>query len=83
MSQFCSITFFVVPTPSKEHGGFSLDYLLAAASDAIVIGFHVKPNEKAEALLEKEKVDVRYYNIIFEVVEDIKKAAESATGQSR
>ncbi len=62
------------------HGGVGgineSDVMLAAASDAVVIGFHVKPNEKAEALIEKEKVDVRYYNILFDVVESIKKAMQ-------
>ncbi|MFZ5802940.1 MAG: translation initiation factor IF-2 [Candidatus Omnitrophota bacterium] len=62
------------------HGGIGgineSDVMLAAASEAIVIGFHVKADTKAETAMEKEKVDVRYYNIIYEAVEDVKKALE-------
>ena len=52
------------------------DIMLATASDAIIIGFHVKPDQKAAELAEKEGVDIRFYNIIYEVVEDIRKAME-------
>jgi len=52
------------------------DIMLAAASNAIALGFHVKPNEKAVALIEKENVDVRLYNIIYEAIEDVRKAME-------
>ncbi len=62
------------------HGGVGgineSDVMLAVASDAIVIGFHVKPDDRAQALAEREGVDVRYYNIIYEVLEDIRKAME-------
>jgi translation initiation factor IF-2 len=52
------------------------DIMLAAASDAIVIGFHVKPNDRAQSLIEKEGVDVRFYNIIYQAIEDVQKAME-------
>ncbi|RKX91634.1 MAG: translation initiation factor IF-2, partial [Spirochaetes bacterium] len=52
------------------------DINLAAASNAIIIGFHVRPTAKAQSLAEKEKVDVRKYNIIYDVVEDVKSAME-------
>ncbi|MDD5217075.1 MAG: translation initiation factor IF-2 [Candidatus Omnitrophica bacterium] len=62
------------------HGGIGgvneSDVMLAAASDAIVIGFHVKADAKAQSLSEKEGVDVRYYQIIYEAVEDVRKAME-------
>ncbi|MBI4395330.1 MAG: translation initiation factor IF-2 [Candidatus Omnitrophica bacterium] len=52
------------------------DIMLAAASDAIVIGFHVKSDEGAQVLGEREGVDVRFYNIIYEAIEDVRKAME-------
>jgi translation initiation factor IF-2 len=52
------------------------DVLLAAASNAIIIGFHVRPDVKVQALAEEEGVDVRLYSIIYEVTEDVKKAME-------
>ena len=52
------------------------DVNLAAASNAIILGFNVRPEVKAHALAEKEGVDVRLYNIIYDAVEDIKKAME-------
>jgi len=50
------------------------DVLLAAASNAVIIGFHVKPDPKAAELGAKEKVDVRLYDIIYEAVADVKDA---------
>ena len=50
------------------------DVLLAAASNAVIIGFHVKPDSKAQELGAKEKVDVRLYEIIYEAVADVKDA---------
>jgi len=50
------------------------DVLLAAASNAVIIGFHVKPDAKAAELGAKEKVDVRLYEIIYEAVADVKDA---------
>ena len=52
------------------------DIMLAAASGAIIIGFNVRPQSKAAQLAEKEGVDVRLYNIIYNIVDDIKKAME-------
>jgi len=52
------------------------DINLASASNAIIIGFHVRPTAKAQSLAEKEKVDIRKYNIIYDVVEDVKSAME-------
>ncbi len=52
------------------------DVMLAAASDAIIIGFHVKADPKAQALAEKEGVDIRFYSIIYDAVEKIRKAME-------
>jgi len=67
------------------------DVLLAAASNAVIIGFHVKPDARATELAFKEKVDVRLYEIIYEVVADVKDAMsgllapeirETATGSA-
>lgn len=52
------------------------DVMLASASTAIIIGFNVRPDAKASALKDKEGVDVRLYNVIYEAVDDIKKALE-------
>lgn len=52
------------------------DIALAAASSAIIIGFHVRPTAKAQLLAEQEKVDIRKYSIIYDVVDDIKTAME-------
>ncbi len=52
------------------------DVMLAAASSAIVIGFHVRPTPRAALLSEQEKVEIRKYNIIYDAVEDIRSAME-------
>ncbi|MBI4548460.1 MAG: translation initiation factor IF-2 [Ignavibacteriae bacterium] len=52
------------------------DVLLAAASGAVIIGFHVRPNLNARRLAEQENVDIRLYNIIYDAIEDVKKALE-------
>ncbi len=52
------------------------DVNLAAASDAIIIGFHVRPTPKAQTIAEREKVEIRKYNVIYDAVEDIKAAME-------
>src|SRR5215472_4659503 len=52
------------------------DILLAAASNAIVIGFNVRPESKGAALATKEGVDVRLYTIIYEAVADVRAAME-------
>jgi translation initiation factor IF-2 len=50
------------------------DVLLAAASNAVIVGFHVRPDPKARELANQEKVDIRLYQVIYEAVEDLKKA---------
>jgi translation initiation factor IF-2 len=50
------------------------DVLLASASNAIVIGFNVRPERSAAALAEKENIDVRLHTIIYELTDEIKKA---------
>ena len=52
------------------------DVLLAAASRAIIIGFHVRPNVNARKLAESEKVDIRLYNIIYDAINEVKSALE-------
>ena len=52
------------------------DVLLAAASSAVIVGFHVKPDSKARELAEREKVEIRFYDIIYKAVEDVKLALE-------
>ena len=52
------------------------DVLLAAASNAVVIGFNVRPERKAAEIAERDKVELRLYTIIYDVVEDMKKAME-------
>lgn len=50
------------------------DIMLAAASNAVIIGFHVRPNSKAAELAVRENVEIKYYNIIYNAVDDIKGA---------
>lgn len=50
------------------------DIMLAAASNAIVIGFNVRPDSQVRKIAEQEKVDVRLYRVIYEAVEDIRSA---------
>ena len=50
------------------------DITLAAASDAIIIGFNVRPTGKSRTLAEKEKVDIRLYRVIYQAIEDINAA---------
>ncbi len=52
------------------------DVLLAKASGAIILGFHVRPDSNARAAAERESVDVRTYRIIYEAVEDVRNALE-------
>ncbi len=52
------------------------DVNLAAASDAIIVGFHVTANSAVRDLARQENVEIRQYRIIFEAVEDLKKALE-------
>jgi translation initiation factor IF-2 len=52
------------------------DVMLASASKAIVIGFNVRPTQATQNLAEQEKVEIRKYNVIYDVVDDIKSAME-------
>ncbi len=52
------------------------DVLLAAASNAVVIGFNVRPERKAADAADRDKVEVRLYTVIYDVMEDMKKAME-------
>lgn len=62
------------------HGGVGgigeHDIMLASASNAIVIGFNVRPDPMAKRISEKENVDIRLYRIIYEIIDDVKKAME-------
>jgi translation initiation factor IF-2 len=58
-------------------GGISeSDVMLASASSAVIIGFNVRPEPKAAVLAEREGVDIRLYSVIYDVVDDVKKAME-------
>jgi len=52
------------------------DVLLAAASNAIIVGFQVRPSLSARKLAEKEEIDMRFYSIIYNAIEEIKSAME-------
>ncbi len=52
------------------------DIILAAASDAIIVGFQVRPSMAARRLAEKEGVDIRMYSIIYDAIEEVKSAME-------
>ena len=52
------------------------DVLLASASDAIVIGFNVRPMGNARLIAEKEEIDIRSYSIIYDTINDVKDAME-------
>ncbi|WP_457570514.1 translation initiation factor IF-2 [Desulfovulcanus sp.] len=60
------------------HGGTGAisesDIMLASASSAIIIGFNVRPTAKVKEVAEKEKVEIRFYNIIYDLVNEIKDA---------
>ncbi len=62
------------------HGGVGgiteSDIMLASASKAIVIGFNVRPNPKTIQLAEQEKIDIRLYTVIYEAIQDVRKAME-------
>ncbi|MHC5544005.1 translation initiation factor IF-2, partial [Singulisphaera rosea] len=61
----------------KGVGGISeSDILLADASQAIVIGFRVAPEDRAVTLADEKKIDIRRYDIIYQVTDEIKKAVE-------
>ena len=52
------------------------DVMLAAASNAIIIGFNIRPEPKAAEIAQREGVDIRLYNIIYNIIDDIKAAME-------
>ena len=52
------------------------DVLLATASDAIILGFQVRPSIQARKLSEKEEIDIRLYSVIYKAIEEIKDAME-------
>src|SRR5690554_3172136 len=52
------------------------DVLLASASDAIIIGFNVRPMGNARQLADKEEIDIRNYSIIYDAINDLKDAME-------
>ena len=52
------------------------DVLLASASEAIIVGFNVKPTDSARKLSEKEQIDIRFYSIIYDAINDLKDAME-------
>jgi translation initiation factor IF-2 len=62
------------------HGGVGAisesDIMLASASNAVVIGFNVRPDPVASMCAEDEKVDVRLYRVIYDAIDDVKKALE-------
>ena len=67
----------IVRVIHKGVGGISeSDILLAAASNAIVVGFHVRPNLNARKLAENQKVDIRLYNVIYDIINEVKSALE-------
>lgn len=52
------------------------DVILANASDAIILGFHVEPDVPAKEMAVKESIDIRTYNVIYELINDLKAAVE-------
>lgn len=52
------------------------DIMLASASDAVVLGFNVQPDSKARIAAETEKIEVRTYRVIYEMIDEVKKAME-------
>ncbi|MGE4234321.1 MAG: translation initiation factor IF-2 [Bacteriovoracia bacterium] len=60
---------------SASTGGITeSDILLATASNAIILGFNVRPETKARAVAEKEGIEIKCYSIIYELLDDVKKA---------
>jgi len=64
----------VKPILTATGGITESDVLLASASNAIIIGFNVRPETKARQVAESEHVEVKCYNIIYELIDDVKKA---------
>ncbi len=67
----------IVRVIHKGVGGISeSDVLLASASEAIIIGFHVRPNLNARKLAETQNVDIRLYSVIYDAINEVKSALE-------
>jgi translation initiation factor IF-2 len=61
----------------QSAGGITeTDVMLASASNALIIAFNVRPESKAQALAEREQVDIRHYNIIYDAVANVRDAME-------
>ena len=61
----------------KSVGGISeVDVNLASASDAVIIGFHVRANQQARRLAEEEGVQIKIYQVIYDAIEDLRAALE-------
>ena len=56
------------------------DILLASASHAVIIGFNIRPSAKVMDLAEKEKVDIRYYDVIYQLLDDIQASIKGLLG---
>ena len=68
---------------SKGVGAISeSDVLLASASDAIIIGFQVRPSQSARKLAEQEQIDIRLYSIIYNAINEVKDAMEGMLAPS-
>jgi translation initiation factor IF-2 len=52
------------------------DVLLASASDAIIIGFNVRPGNNAKDLADKEEIEIRHYSVIYDAIDEVKEAME-------
>ncbi|MBT3181970.1 MAG: translation initiation factor IF-2 [Deltaproteobacteria bacterium] len=61
---------------SAVGGIIESDIMLASASNAIVLGFNVQPDSKAKAASQEEKVEIRTYRIIYEMIDEVRKAME-------
>jgi len=59
---------------SNTGGINETDVMLAAASEALIIGFNVRPNTKVQELADSENVEIRYYDVIYKLTEEVKEA---------
>jgi translation initiation factor IF-2 len=59
------------------------DVIFAKASNAVIVGFHVRPDSNARGAAEREKVDIRTYRVIYEAVEDVRNALEGMLAPER
>jgi len=76
LSQFDTEEVRVAVVHAGVGGITETDVMLAAASSAVVIGFNVRPTPEAERAAEREGVDLRFYNVIYGVANDIRAALE-------